>query len=88
MQIPDVTVAEMSAAQLKELILSAVREALQEFFGDADADAELRPGLEEKLRQAVAHIASGERPSAIDRLTDSPGSASYAETLFSNGTEA
>jgi hypothetical protein len=37
MQIPDVTVAEMSAAQLKELILSAVREALQEFFGDAEA---------------------------------------------------
>jgi hypothetical protein len=83
MEIPDVTLAEMTAAQLKELIQSAVREALQEILGDADTESELRPGLEEKLRQAVARIAPGERPFPAEKAIGQLEDASYAESLFS-----
>jgi hypothetical protein len=38
MEIGDKTVAEMAATQLKALIQSAVKEALQEILEDPDAD--------------------------------------------------
>ncbi len=88
MKVQDITVAEMTAAQLKELIRSAVREALQEIFGDADAEPELRPGFEEKLHQAVAHIAPDERSSPVEKLIDQLADAGYAASLFSTETDA
>jgi len=60
MGVEDKTVAEMTATQLKTLIQSAVKEAMQEFLGDPDAGLELRPEFEERLREAVAYVASGQ----------------------------
>ena len=59
MEVEDKTVAEMTATQLKTLIQSAVREALQDFLGDPDAGLELRPEFEQKLQEAIAYVASG-----------------------------
>jgi hypothetical protein len=69
MEIGDKTVAEMTATQLKALIQSAVKEALQEILEDPDADLELRPEFEERLRQAVADVASGGQLLSMEELT-------------------
>jgi NADPH:quinone reductase-like Zn-dependent oxidoreductase len=69
MEIGDKTVAEMTATQLKALIQSAVKEALQEILEDPDVDLELRPEFEERLRQAVAHVASGGQLLSMEELT-------------------
>lgn len=69
MEIQDKTVAEMTATQLKALIQSAVKEALQEILEDPDADLELKPEFEERLRQAVAHVASGGQLLSVEELT-------------------
>jgi len=69
MGIGDITVAEMTATQLKALIQSAVKEALQEVLGDLDAELELRPEFEERLRQAVAYVTSGGRLLSMEELT-------------------
>lgn len=53
MTMEDITVAEMTASQLKALVQSAVKEALREALGDPDAGLALRPEFEERLRQAV-----------------------------------
>jgi hypothetical protein len=69
MEVEDKTVAEMTATQLKALIQSAVKEALQEILEDPDADLELRPEFEERLRQAVVHVASGGQLLSMEELT-------------------
>jgi hypothetical protein len=66
--LKDVTVAEMTAQELKMLIQSALKEALQEVLGDSDADLELRPEFEERLRQAVNYVASGGRLLSMEEL--------------------
>lgn len=70
MEIEEKTVAEMTASQLKSLIQSAVKEALEEILKDPDADLELRPEFEERLRQAVAHVASGGHLLSMEELTN------------------
>ena len=69
MGVKDITVAEMTAMQLKKLIQSAVKETLQEVLGDPDAGLELRPEFEERLRQATAYVAEGGRLLSIEELT-------------------
>jgi hypothetical protein len=64
----DITVAEMTAMQLKTLIQSAVKETLQEMLRDPDTGLELRPEFEVRLRQAVTHVASGGRLLSIEEL--------------------
>jgi hypothetical protein len=64
----DVTVADMTAQELRTLIQDALREALQEVLGDPDADLELRPEFEERLRQAVNYVASGGRLLSMEEL--------------------
>jgi hypothetical protein len=59
MAVEDMTVAEMTGMQLRELIQSAVKEILQEILGDPDAGLERRPEFEERLRQATAYVAEG-----------------------------
>jgi hypothetical protein len=59
MEAEEQTVAEMTAMQLKTLIQSAVKEALQEMLGDPDIGLELRPEFEDRLRQAMDYVASG-----------------------------
>jgi CRP-like cAMP-binding protein len=66
--VEDITVAEMTAQQLKMLIRSALKEALQEVLGDPDIGLELRPEFEERLRQAVAYVASGGRLLSLEEL--------------------
>ena len=65
----DITVAEMTAMQLKTLIQSAVKEVLQEILRDPDVGLELRPEFEERLRQAVTHVASGGHLLSMEELT-------------------
>jgi hypothetical protein len=69
-EVEDKTVAEMTAAQLKTLIQSAVKEALQEILRDPDANLELRPEFEERLHQAVAYAASGGHLLSMQELTN------------------
>jgi hypothetical protein len=69
-EVEDKTVAEMTAAQLRTLIQSAVKEALQEILRDPDANLELRPEFEERLRQAVAYAASGGHLLSMQELTN------------------
>jgi hypothetical protein len=70
MNVEDMTVAEMTASQFKNLIQSAVKEALQEILEDPDADLELRPEFEERLRQAAAYVASGGQLLSMEELTN------------------
>jgi hypothetical protein len=65
-----ITVAEMTAHQLKALIQSAVKEALQEALSDLDAGLELRPEFAERLRQAEAYVTSGGRLLSARELTE------------------
>jgi len=67
--VEDITVAEMTAQQLRTLIQSALKEALQEVLGDPDIGLELRPEFEERLRQAMAYVTSGGRLLSIEELT-------------------
>jgi len=69
MKIEDTTVAEMTVMQLKSLVQSAVKEALQEILTDPDAGLELRSEFEERLRQAQAYIASGGHLLSMEELT-------------------
>lgn len=67
--IGDVPIAEITTLQLKALVQSAVREALQEVL-DPDAGLELRPEFENRLRQAVAYTASGGHLLSMQELID------------------
>lgn len=69
MGIEDITVAEMTAVQLKKLVRNAVRETLQQVPGDPDAGLELRPEFEERLRQATDYVASGGRLLSMEELS-------------------
>jgi hypothetical protein len=51
------------------VIQSALKETLQEVLGDPDAGLELRPEIEERLRQAVAYVASGGSLLSMEELT-------------------
>ena len=51
------------------VIQSALKETLQEVLGDPDAGLELRPEFEERLRQAVAYVASGGSLLSMEELT-------------------
>jgi len=60
--------AEMTVRELKMLIQSALKEALEEMLEDPDAGLELRPGFEEELRQTVAYVAAGGRLLSLEEL--------------------
>ncbi len=68
-KMENMSVAEMTALQLKTLIQSALKEALQEVLGDPDAGLELRPEFEERLRQTVSYVTSGGRLLSMEELT-------------------
>lgn len=65
-----ITVAEMTALQLKMLIRSTLKETLQEVLGDPDAGLELRPEFEDRLRHAVAYATSDGHLLSMKELTD------------------
>jgi signal recognition particle GTPase len=67
--VEDITVAQMTAHELKKLIQSAFREALQEILADPDVGLELRPEFEERLRQATAYVAAGGHLLSMEDLT-------------------
>ena len=60
----------------KMVIQSALKETLQEVLGDPDAGLELRPEFEERLRQAVAYVASGGSLLSMEELTSQLENAS------------
>ena len=66
--VKDITVAQMTIPQLKTLIQSTVKETLLEVLGDPDAELELKPEFEERLRQAVAHVTSDGQLLSMDEL--------------------
>lgn len=55
------TVADLTPAELRELIEAAVDEKLVEFFGDPDEGLELRPEVVERLKRQMKRVADGER---------------------------
>ncbi|MCK4451441.1 MAG: hypothetical protein KAX26_12710 [Anaerolineae bacterium] len=67
--VEGMTVAEMTVPQLKMLIQSALKDTLQEVLGDPDAGLELRSRFEERLRHAVAYVASGGHLLSMEELT-------------------
>ena len=67
--VEDTKVAEMTAQELKALIQTALKEALQDVLGDPDAGLELSPEFEERLRQAVSYVSSGGRLLSMEELT-------------------
>jgi hypothetical protein len=69
MRANDVTVAEMTALQLKTLVQGAVKEALQEVFDESETELELRPEFEEQLRQRTEDVASGGQLLSMEDLT-------------------
>jgi len=69
MGIGEMTVAEMTAVQLKTLVQSAVKETLEEILGDPDVGLKLRPEFESRLRQSVSYVASGGRLLSMEELT-------------------
>ena len=52
------------------LIQSALKDTLQEVLGDPDAGLELRSRFEERLRHAVAYVASGGHLLSMEELTN------------------
>ena len=70
MGMNDKTVAEMTALQLKALIQSAIKEALQEILGDPDVGLDLRSGFEQRLRQEMDYVSSGGCLLSLKELTD------------------
>jgi len=66
----EMTVAEMTAIELKTLVQSAVRETLQDILGDPDAGLELSPEFEERLQRAVSYAASGGHLLSMRELAD------------------
>jgi hypothetical protein len=67
--VEDITVAQMTALQLKMLIQSALKEALEEVFVELDAGLELRPEFEARLRRAVAYVTSGGHLLSMEELS-------------------
>jgi len=66
--VEGITVAEMTVPQLKVLIQSALKDALQEVLGDPDAGLELRSEFEERLHDSVAYVASGGHLLSMEEL--------------------
>ena len=64
----DMPVAEMTVRDLKMLIQSALKEALEEILEDPDAGLELRCEFEVQLRQAVSYVAAGGRLLSMNEL--------------------
>ena len=64
----DMPVAEMTVRELKMLIQSALKEALEEMLEDPDAGLELRPEFEVQLRQAASYVAAGGRLLSLEEL--------------------
>jgi len=64
----DISAAEMTVRELRMLIQSALKEALEEMLEDPDAGLELRPEFEEELRQAMAYVAAGGRLLSLEEL--------------------
>ena len=65
--VGNVPIAEITTLQLKALIQSAVKEALQEIL-DPDVGLELRPEFEDRLHQAVAYTSSGGHLLSMEEL--------------------
>jgi len=64
----EITVAEMTADQLRTLVRSAVKETLWEILGDPDVGLELRSEFEERLRQAVSYVTEGGHLLSMEEL--------------------
>ena len=56
--MPD-TVSELTVDELKQLVRSAVREALDDLLPDPDSDLELHDGVVDYLRDSLAQEAQG-----------------------------
>ena len=63
-------VSEMTEAELKELIIAAMDEALLGFFGDPDEGLELSAELEEQLRKSTERVKRGERGYSLEEVRE------------------
>lgn len=57
----DVTVAQMTKEELREMIEAIVEQKFLELFGDVDEGLEIRPEVREQLLRQRKAVAAGER---------------------------
>ncbi len=60
------TVAEMSTAELREMIAESVEEKLLELLGDPDEGLELRKSVKDRLLRQQQAVAAGDRGELFD----------------------
>ncbi|HLF09194.1 MAG TPA: hypothetical protein VI789_07595 [Dehalococcoidia bacterium] len=63
-------VSEMTEAELKELIIAAMDEALLGFFGDPDEGLQLSAELEKQLRKSMKRVERGERGYSLEEVKE------------------
>jgi len=66
-------VSEMTEAELKELIIAAMDEALLGFFGDPDEGLELSAELEKRLKRSLQAAKKGERTYSLEEVEEHLG---------------
>jgi hypothetical protein len=62
------TVGEMTVAQLKAIIKESGEEILRDILVDPDAELQLRPEFEERLRQSISYVNSGGKLLSFEEL--------------------
>lgn len=65
----ELTITEMTVAELKALIRETIEEALWEILADPDAGLELRPEFEKPLRLSLAYVESGGKTLSWEELS-------------------
>jgi len=63
-----VTVAQMTKAELVELIESSIEQKLLEMLGDPDEGLPIRKSVRERLLRQKQAVAAGERGESLDEV--------------------
>lgn len=63
------TVAEMTSAELRDLVGTAVEEKLLQLLGDPDAGLVLRENVRKRLLRQKRAVAKGERGESLETVT-------------------
>lgn len=71
----DVTVAQMTKEELREMIEASVERKLLELLGDPDVGLEVRKSVRTRLLRQRAAVANGERGQTLDDVAGRLGLA-------------
>jgi len=64
------TIAEMSVAELRDLIDEVIEEKLEEVLGDPDAGLAIRPEVREQLLQQMKRVRKGDYGVPLSEIPD------------------